>query len=462
MTASTSNSLQTDSRAADVELSAKGVKIYRVGTLAYTGVGLSLVFFWMLWGDFCFTVMELVIPNLVPLSLKNLGASNQTIAILVGTIPGVMNVVVTPIISFRSDRHRGPLGRRIPYLLWPTPLIALFMIVTGFAEPIGHWLHHHIAGSISPTTLIIGTIAVASVAFQYFHLLVASIYYYLFRDVVPQEFLGRFIGMFRVVGAVGAFLFDRYVMGWADTHRVQIYLSIALLYCVAFLLMCWRVKEGEYPPPEEATKRRNPIGSVISYFRECFTEPRYVFIYAASFCYCCSSSCQSMFGIFFAQKNLNMSTDAFGDTRSWTWFLALFASLPLGYLCDKVNPLKMTIVGIGIICSMMLCGYFFITDQRSFLLFTLLWFSGATVYQISLMPALVAHLPADRFGQFCSANALCGAMGISFGSFAAGRFLDLTRDYRLIYLWSAFFTGLSFIFFILVLVQSRRSAKASV
>ena len=38
-----------------------------------------LLFFWLLWGDFCFTLMEQVIPSILPLELRPLGASNSTI-----------------------------------------------------------------------------------------------------------------------------------------------------------------------------------------------------------------------------------------------------------------------------------------------------------------------------------------------------------------------------------------------
>jgi maltose/moltooligosaccharide transporter len=31
---------------------------YRCGTLVYTKAGLFMLFSWMLWGDFCFSLME--------------------------------------------------------------------------------------------------------------------------------------------------------------------------------------------------------------------------------------------------------------------------------------------------------------------------------------------------------------------------------------------------------------------
>jgi len=54
------------------------------------------------------------------------------------TIPYAMNMVMTPIVSFSSDRYRSRWGRRIPFLIWPTPFIVLFLLllVLVFA---GYW-----------------------------------------------------------------------------------------------------------------------------------------------------------------------------------------------------------------------------------------------------------------------------------------------------------------------------------
>lgn len=40
-----------------------GGKNYHCGTLTYTKAGLFVLFAWLLWGDFCFTLMEAAAPN---------------------------------------------------------------------------------------------------------------------------------------------------------------------------------------------------------------------------------------------------------------------------------------------------------------------------------------------------------------------------------------------------------------
>jgi hypothetical protein len=167
-----------------------GKNPYQVGTLVYTKMGLVSVFFWLLWADFCFTLLEIVMPTLLPLSLHDAGASDSAIALVVGTIPSILNATICPFVSFWSDRHRGPKGRRIPFLLWPSPFVALFLILTGYSVDIGAWLHRfataHTSLVFSRLSIILGVVIVSVIAFQFFNMFIASVYCYLWADVVPE------------------------------------------------------------------------------------------------------------------------------------------------------------------------------------------------------------------------------------------------------------------------------------
>ncbi len=100
---------------------------------------------------------------------------------------------------FISDSHRGPLGRRIPFILYTIPFLCVFLILIGRRLwPISGWLVQagFIQGrdgrGVDPHWRI------RRGAFQFFNMFVASVYYYLFNDVVPRQFLGRFLAAFRL------------------------------------------------------------------------------------------------------------------------------------------------------------------------------------------------------------------------------------------------------------------------
>ena len=96
-------------------------ELYHCGTLTYTKIGLVSLFIWLLWGDFAWSMKERAVGMVAGLLVKSFGISDGLYSILIISIPNFTNIFLMPIVSYRSDRHRGRFGRRIPYLLMYTP-----------------------------------------------------------------------------------------------------------------------------------------------------------------------------------------------------------------------------------------------------------------------------------------------------------------------------------------------------
>jgi maltose/moltooligosaccharide transporter len=65
-------------------------KVFHVGTLTYTKAGLFSLFTWLLWGDFCFMLMEVAAPALLQVSLSEMGAPSWLPGLVLSTVPGVV------------------------------------------------------------------------------------------------------------------------------------------------------------------------------------------------------------------------------------------------------------------------------------------------------------------------------------------------------------------------------------
>lgn len=105
------------------------------GALHYTRSGLVILFFWLLWGDFCFTIMEKVMGSLLPLQLQSVGTSNKGIALMLSVLPNILGFTVGPWVSYKSDRCTHRWGRRKPFILWTMPFLCLFL--AGIRRPQG-------------------------------------------------------------------------------------------------------------------------------------------------------------------------------------------------------------------------------------------------------------------------------------------------------------------------------------
>ena len=80
--------------------------LLHAGTLTYTLGGIVVLFCWLLWGDFAWSLKERSVVPMAQLFLRNFGASDTLNALLIGTVPSLIAAVLQPIVSYRSDRHR--------------------------------------------------------------------------------------------------------------------------------------------------------------------------------------------------------------------------------------------------------------------------------------------------------------------------------------------------------------------
>ncbi len=442
--------------------SAAGDNHYSVGTLTYTRLGLVALFGWLLWGDFCYQLMEVITPSIIPLRLKHLDAPNWAIGLIITTLPGFLNMTVCPWVSYTSDRHRGPRGRRIPFILWTLPFLTMFLLMLGFSSQIGHGLHSLIPATwgFTPGSMTVICIGVFMVGFQFFNMFVSSVFWYLFNDVVPHAFLGRFLGLFRVVAGLKAMFYNFFIFKHAETHMTEIYIGVSLLYLVGMGMMCLKVKEGEYPPPPPTVDGESGfVSQVKTFFVECYSQ-RYFWNFFL--CNACWAVAYTM-GVFnvFLQKSIGLDLAQIGFISGVASGVNMLLTYPAGALGDRFHPLR-------VLLWVKIANLFFLPLALIWLFFD---FPPATAFKIALaigvinipfgvlteammIPMFMRVLPRERYGQFCSANSLVRSIGVICGGFFAGLFIDMMKKfyqgsdyaYRFIPFWTIFWSAAALFF----------------
>jgi WD40 repeat protein len=261
---------------------------YRCGNLTYTKASLAALFGWLIWGDICFNLFETqggyTILNLY--LQDNFHVSNLTVNILFNVIPMLIGTVMTPIISFKSDRTRTRMGRRIPYILFTAPFLAAFAAAIGFSDDIVGYCKAVVPETalVNPFTVALGVIGFVTIGYSFFNEFVGTVYYYLLPDVMPRHFIGRFQGVGRMVGTGSGIAVNLFIVPYQLTHLKAIHVGLAILYIVGLGLVCMFVKEGKYPAVEDVGEQTKFTDQVRLYFRECFTHPIFVLFYIATAC----------------------------------------------------------------------------------------------------------------------------------------------------------------------------------
>ena len=421
--------------------------IFTAGTLRYTKAGLFLLFFVLLWNDLALWLMEQVSPRLVPLLLKDHGASNEEIALYCSTLTGLFVIVLNPTISTLSDRHRGRYGRRRPFLLFVTPFCALFLgaipFMPALADELVKWpfifaLFHHRA-----VNLAVFLLGICNVIYSIFNSVILTLFMYYFYDVVPESVLARFMALTKIATIVATFAWNFWFFGYSAHHERAVFTSIGVFFLVIYLVTLWSVKEGEYPPVvEECTQHRNWLQSVRTYAVECFSDPYFRWIYLASAIFQIGNI-SNIYQVFYFQYELMLDRDTIGKMSSWPTLIPVLLGYFAGSLIDRLKPMRMIVPLLVLFAFSNLLSFLFLHDKWSLMFYTGLIGVVVFVLQVCQSVLWVEIFPREKLGQFCSANALFSQAVSLVAALGVGLFFDWTKSYRYAFLWSAFFEILS-------------------
>lgn len=386
------------------------------------------LFGFLLLGDLAWALKERAVQELVKAQLREFSQNPVLLNVLFGALPALLALLVGPPVGAWSDRTRTRLGRRIPFLLAGAPLLAGSLAGLAYSEPLADAVLA-LAG-IDPSwrrQAVVGCMAVFWLLFELFSITGNALFIALINDTVPHALLGRFFGLFRIVSlGVGAAFF--YVVFGNDLPAVarQVMLAIAAAYLAGFAVLCAGVREPPYPPPAAALGRLRAQDGEAPWF--------YVLLFAAL---AMATICLLPVNInsYNAIGQFGVDRTSFGHAVAVTYCISIVLALPLGWLADRVHPLRVGFVALGLYALCMLGAWFFVVGRTSFLV----WFvvhgvlSGAFLTgTAALLPSL---LPRARFSELAAFATSITALLTMVFTLGMGAVLDWSgRDFRLIFL----------------------------
>jgi hypothetical protein len=414
-------------------------KVYHAGTLVYTKAALAVLLCWLLWGDFCYTLMEAVTGPIMQLRFQSLHASNTEVGLIIGTIPGLVYSFLNPIISFRSDRFRSPMGRRIPFILVSLPFLVLGLVGLGYGDRIAFWLHDHLPflRAVPANQFAIMVLGALLVGFTFFNTFVTSTFWYLFNDVVPEHLLARFMAWFRTVSTLSAALYSFFIFPHSATHSKEIFLGAALLYLLGFGLMCYNVKEGEYPPPPPYIDgQTGPVAAIKTYAAETHAFPHYWYLWLNTFIGGIGAS-TVLFSLYF-MESIGLNLQQIGIKDGTNMVIVSVLTLGAGWLADRFHPIRVCIAGatmslLLVTPANMVWIFWHPAPKVAFLVvMTIVICLSAPATSLLGMwdpPMLMRLFPRSQYGQFCSINGVWRMMGGLCGGLLTGGYLDILARY---------------------------------
>jgi MFS family permease len=329
-----------------------------------------------------------------------------------------------------------------------------------FCAPLGELVHTFTGQLLSRHAAVMWLFGIFWTVFGAASVVSMTIFSGLINDVVPTAMLGRFFGLFRAVSIADAFIFNYFLLGWAETHFMEICLAISLVFGAGFLLMCWNVKEGSYPPPDEVANPHRGVGAMAdatkTYFRECYSKPYYLLCFLVIALGPLAFAAITTFVLLYA-KQLGMDIGYYGKINAYCAIISLLITYPIGALADRIHPLRAAILTMALHAGTTALGAWMIRDAGSFTVFLVAQTVLSSCYYTATASLPQRLLPRSKFLQFFSAaNIVTALFSVAFGP-VLGMVLDAAdNDYRLTFVASAL---ISFLTLALLVVLWRQFLK---
>ncbi len=398
---------------------------YVVGSLTYSKKSLGWLFFWLLLGDFSASVMTVALAKLLPFHLDSIGISGGGIGWTLSLGP-LVSLLLSPFIGVWSDRLRTRWGRRRPFLLLSTPVLAAGLLL------IPH-IHNY-----TLLCLVIVVVQVCNV--------LETVLLYLYADVVPPHMMGRFMAAFRVVSTLGALAFQGLLFPHFDKAPTMVWTVCALVYFVFYQLSLHFVKEGTYQTPAAFS----PVNIVKDYAKDGFGS-RYIWMLWGALGMVAIASPAGGFVDLFGKKNLGLDMETIARINMYATLPMLVFTFLSGWFLDRVGP-RLLWGLFGLLLGLVnVVGFFFVHDANSMLVYYLFGSSCNALLSVALMPMLYAHLPKARFGQLVSTQSVVMQSLIFLSTNCVGQMVSFADgNYRFAIIYSAPFFLLTPVFLFLL------------
>ncbi len=383
--------------------------------------------------------MEVVVSSFLPLKLKGMDAPDWLVGMVLTTVPSILGMLTSPFYSVASDRTRTHMGRRIPYLLIMTPVVALLLVMIGYSDQVGLWLQ-----SIRPASSALSALWLAAILVTFFSLFngfMASSYFSLLNDVVPPEMITRFLAVFRIVGIAATSLFQYYFFGLARTHMAELIAGSGVLYGVMFMAMCLCVKEGAYPPAvQDAQVGGKWMNHARTYIKEGFGVKVYWYHFLAITFWNLNFAISS-FRVFFAES-VGLGLDEYGKLMGIAGVASALLLYPAGVLGDRWHPVRTMTLGVVMLIVVVPIQLVFVIfsipaswGPALYMTLFVLHISVQAMVNASLLPLQMKLYPRDRFAQISSAAGIIQGVGAMSGGVLGGLWLDWLKGHETVPLY---------------------------
>jgi hypothetical protein len=226
------------------------------------------------------------------------------------------------------------------------------------------------------------------------------------------------------------------------------------------------VKEGQYPPFEEADPeavKTSKLHVVTAFLKESFSNTFYWLVFGLTGIQAAAGAI-GVFGVFFSRQ-MGLTLEQIGKLGAINAVASLVAMYFTAIFIDRWHPLRVSVylTVFGVAGTAMGWVWIFISLPATYYFWLCVGGGLVGAFQGALaggctFPRDMRLFPQSRFGQFCSAQALLRSFCALTAGLVAGAFMDLMKSvfhgsdfaYRFIVVWNIVFAAAAAVVVLLV------------
>jgi MFS family permease len=372
-------------------------------------------------------------------------------------------------------------------MLWGGPAVCVTLVLAAFGNEIGATLHGLFGGTADDQAkFVMYTFCGLFLVYNVANMFIATTFYYLFNDVVPENKRLSFFSYFRVVSQLAQMFYGFYIFGYSNTsgpaHFLFVsidhvwYPQIVLLataagYLLLSTLALLNIKEPEHPPPAPLSDRDSftsrMVGTLRAIRQDCFGHRIYILFFLFSTLYALTGLWADFND--FAVINQGLTLEQVGKIGSIASGAGLVLTILVGSWADRFSPMKVMLLALVMLVITLPIGFFSLTPDQSPDWYLKWIIVGAVVstpvgviVQLAEWPIYMVVLPKSHFGQFSAANAMMRTICVAGLAYPAGLLMETMVKaqgdfaYRYCFLWGWILHILSLVAFIFLYREWKR------
>jgi maltose/moltooligosaccharide transporter len=321
----------------------------------------------------------------VPIFLKENFHLRSTLIGLVMTIDNILAILLLPYLGALSDRTRGPLGRRRPYILIGSTLALVFFLLVPAANA---WQR------LSLMMLVIVALNLSMALFR-------SPVIALMPDITPSRFRSQANGIINFMGGLGALLVFFGGKPLYDRRVSLPFLVGGLVMFTASLLVVILIRE---PLPAKKKADRFSLAesfrALLANLKDVFSgEKSLLFILLAILCWFVGFNAIETFFTSYAKYRLGLKESTGALILGFFSVTFMVASLGAGFAAVRLGRKRAIRIGLVVVCATMALSLF----VKSFLPLAVAFAVGGmgwSLVNVNSLPMVVDMTTLEKVGGY--------------------------------------------------------------